>query len=845
MDAEQEKRGVKMDLRELLAGGGSFTEIRASEILIIKPLAGTEDCRSGCLKGTDRKGDGKREREGKCNKDGRKACERELEKEVKWTKKKKDKEREKYQPWTQASSEKMERKFDMDDVLHSERGVRVSELLSKFGEHTKKHPKLPSRSKSSECFIRTGRFRGTSGLGEEDFTGEENNLGIRGVPKRSFSFSDREKCAIENGIKDEKNHEKVVERTYSDRRVAPWRKVMERRCSERGEVPGGCPSDKAQARKLRGGCIKVDREVKNKEASFARRVSIKHDGREKPVEMDVMRVKEESVSWMERPKSTEREVVIARQTESQMCEGTTSVFRRGSDGRDSITSVGIPPTLLDIHIPTTVFYGVGETPEKKKPSLLSEDEDQSCKGGKDVERRDSWRIGKPLSRIESLREKIRQEEDKLRNMDDVATSGDEEDVPEGMEKAVTRWARRALSSDRCEEGERGSQIERERQRQESSAPQTIQTQEVSVLKAGPQLPVPLLFSQAVKEEEETIAVSNVNWFSSHTIEGEDPTKHVVEDLRCENSLTRKQDTRSRGGGGDQGEEKTSEEEHRQHYFPRSRSTSPLNSISPSPPHLHSLTEMSRIYNLKPVGSRTAVCLTEKTTDRPIPLPTTKVQSQTCAAHKEPCSPERTVGRLKQKQMWVGGVALGSKTLTSEENAGLKTVQRQFTIRSASGNKQVKRGTTITITPRKPIVVVAMETVAVSSGPPAKTSAQAQLPVLTEVVETGKKRYPTVEEIQVIGGYQNLDKSCLVKSPKGSRKEVKVCFDEAQLEQVCEYPSESSLLSSTPSLPSQEKASEDKVPEDGEEERGAFVSRSRNAGASAGLRVLRVDESCHR
>lgn len=67
----------------------------------------------------------------------------------------------------------------------------------------------------------------------------------------------------------------------------------------------------------------------------------------------------------------------------------------------------------------------------------------------------------------------------------------------------------------------------------------------------------------------------------------------------------------------------------------------------------------------------------------------------------------------------------------------------------------------------------MEAVSVSSGPLANTSAQSQMPVLTEEVERGKKRYPTAEEIEVIGGYQNLDKSCLVKTSKASPKGVSV------------------------------------------------------------------------
>uniref|UniRef100_A0A8C7HA82 Phostensin/Taperin PP1-binding domain-containing protein n=1 Tax=Oncorhynchus kisutch TaxID=8019 RepID=A0A8C7HA82_ONCKI len=97
----------------------------------------------------------------------------------------------------------------------------------------------------------------------------------------------------------------------------------------------------------------------------------------------------------------------------------------------------------------------------------------------------------------------------------------------------------------------------------------------------------------------------------------------------------------------------------------------------------------------------------------------------------------------------------------------------FTIRSLSGGQQVKRGTTITITPRKPVGGAAVEAVSASSRPLANTSAQSQMPVLTEEGERGKKKYPTAEEIEVIGGYQNLDKSCLVKTSKASPKGVSV------------------------------------------------------------------------
>jgi hypothetical protein len=77
--------------------------------------------------------------------------------------------------------------------------------------------------------------------------------------------------------------------------------------------------------------------------------------------------------------------------------------------------------------------------------------------------------------------------------------------------------------------------------------------------------------------------------------------------------------------------------------------------------------------------------------------------------------------------------------------------------------------------------------------------------------------------------------------------VKVCFDETQLEQVFEYPSEASMIAFTPyPIPGQEKGKEDEVQEEEEEEeeeeRGVFVSgSSRNVGAAAGLRVLRIGQ----
>ncbi|XP_053138673.1 taperin [Hemicordylus capensis] len=56
----------------------------------------------------------------------------------------------------------------------------------------------------------------------------------------------------------------------------------------------------------------------------------------------------------------------------------------------------------------------------------------------------------------------------------------------------------------------------------------------------------------------------------------------------------------------------------------------------------------------------------------------------------------------------------------------------------------------------------------------------------------KKRYPTVNEIEVIGGYLSLDRSCMSKSGS-QRKKMKISFNESSLQTMFEYPSESSLV----------------------------------------------------
>ncbi|EMP27868.1 Putative pre-mRNA-splicing factor ATP-dependent RNA helicase DHX16 [Chelonia mydas] len=97
--------------------------------------------------------------------------------------------------------------------------------------------------------------------------------------------------------------------------------------------------------------------------------------------------------------------------------------------------------------------------------------------------------------------------------------------------------------------------------------------------------------------------------------------------------------------------------------------------------------------------------------------------------------------------------------------------------------QRRSGNTITINPRK-APAPAVEKGVEGEGGPAAPEKAAGAPL--------KKRYPTAEEIQVIGGYLSLSKSCLAKNDP-HRKKLKISFSESQLERTFQYPSEGSLL----------------------------------------------------
>ncbi|EHB16032.1 Phostensin, partial [Heterocephalus glaber] len=122
----------------------------------------------------------------------------------------------------------------------------------------------------------------------------------------------------------------------------------------------------------------------------------------------------------------------------------------------------------------------------------------------------------------------------------------------------------------------------------------------------------------------------------------------------------------------------------------------------------------------------------------------------------------------------------------------------------------RSGHTFTVNPRR-------------SAPPA-SPAPAPAPGDTAVPGSGKKRYPTAEEILVLGGYLRLSRSCLAKgSPERHHKQLKISFSETALETTFQYPSESSVLEDlgpepeAPSAPSAPAAQPDDDEDEDEEE----------------------------
>ncbi|XP_022059725.1 taperin [Acanthochromis polyacanthus] len=111
--------------------------------------------------------------------------------------------------------------------------------------------------------------------------------------------------------------------------------------------------------------------------------------------------------------------------------------------------------------------------------------------------------------------------------------------------------------------------------------------------------------------------------------------------------------------------------------------------------------------------------------------------------------------------------------------------------------QRRKGNTFTVVPKRKVEPDAQpsspepQQEAPSEATPGSTPPQAPYAQLGTLL---KKRYPAVEEIEVIGGYLSLEKSCLTKTGSTGKK-LKISFNESSLQSTYEYPSESSVWDS--------------------------------------------------
>ncbi|RVE67115.1 hypothetical protein OJAV_G00114800 [Oryzias javanicus] len=787
------KRGMKMDLREILAGGGSVTEIRASEVLIIKPVSNPED---------------------RCS---------EVRTDV-------SRMREKEKPWGHATViNKDSRKDSWDDNLGQLPPARQEEVLRRRrrqAEDAAEDPQTLLQLLGSGVGAAEGR------VNPEDAAWKDKSAKLKPGCARLLQ---RDRFAK---LRDEKEED-----------------------ADEGFT-------RASVKSTEG-------------VSFAKRVPIRQDGksrgdREQPAEVDAWREVASSgegadldcrrdsafteTSCMGRAPHRGPEwsgtgpqgpylTVLSPQTEDliskieKLGDATVHLNEPLTDGDcgprspKKIPAFGTSQAPLTIQIPRTVFYVAEET-------KLGRDV-QDWDAGRGVERTDSWRIGTSLSRIESLREKMRQKEA------EKTKQGRGEGAEETRDPEDRYWERASETQEEQRRPTEGDALQEETAEPTSTTAADVR-QEVCALKSCPQLPVSLTQADTVEEVSSDCATAAAEVISDsfQTSEHEeDSPQHV----------------------GDQLSHSEEEEEE----YSSSFDSEP--SLSPSPPHPNSLAAMSRIYNLETVGSRSGLCLRENVSSsvhlvkvKPLVASSPPADGVQLKEQEAPRSiegkglhsPKAGPKHQKKNDEKVPPTPQPKQTVTivpsflrnpSSENS-LKPANCAptpasspisqspcaspsptpspvlFSIKSASGG-HVKRGATITVTPKKPCAgggVTTRPTV------PQQTSPAAADPA--------RKKYPTVEEIEVIGGYQNLERSCLIKS-KGTPKRGKVCFHEDQLEQVCEYPSETSMLTFNPLLHDGGKT--DKPPtEEGQDEEGEAGLLKSTRGLGIAPR-LRVDESCPR
>uniref|UniRef100_A0A8C3X3I2 Phostensin/Taperin PP1-binding domain-containing protein n=1 Tax=Catagonus wagneri TaxID=51154 RepID=A0A8C3X3I2_9CETA len=129
--------------------------------------------------------------------------------------------------------------------------------------------------------------------------------------------------------------------------------------------------------------------------------------------------------------------------------------------------------------------------------------------------------------------------------------------------------------------------------------------------------------------------------------------------------------------------------------------------------------------------------------------------------------------------------------------------------------QHRRGNTFTVVPkRKPVALQANGEARLGE---AEEEGPGGLPEPAAALGPSlKKRYPTVHEIEVIGGYLAPQKSCLTKAGS-SRKKMKISFNDKSLQTTFEYPAEGSLQE-------EEAEAEEREDEDEEDDEEAAAEK---------------------
>ncbi|KAL7834828.1 hypothetical protein SRHO_G00290750 [Serrasalmus rhombeus] len=108
--------------------------------------------------------------------------------------------------------------------------------------------------------------------------------------------------------------------------------------------------------------------------------------------------------------------------------------------------------------------------------------------------------------------------------------------------------------------------------------------------------------------------------------------------------------------------------------------------------------------------------------------------------------------------------------------------------------QRRKGNTFTVVPKRRSEPQLASTEAQEPAPTPQGSPSTPQAPYAQLGTLLKKRYPAVEEIEVIGGYLSLGRSCLSKTGSTGKK-LKISFNESSLQSTFEYPSESSAWDS--------------------------------------------------